>query len=208
MKGSRNNFAKASRYNYGNTQKQSHFRKRCCLPFFVRNKMIDITLISIYNYLNYHVVVMDQTWLWPTDYWGHPLVSRTSALADDPLSSVGCEVGPPWIALLPANPMDARLDWEIDTLRARSTSWALCHAPWPIPEQFLQCDRELCPSERATAISECYCHGECTWSATISEWLLHFLQLHPHQWEEPRFSSRTLDCNEMIIVIHFTCQWL
>lgn len=44
------------------------------------------------------------------------MVSGTKELATDPLSSVHCEVGPPWIIVVPACPMGSSLDLELGNL--------------------------------------------------------------------------------------------
>lgn len=66
---------------------------------------------------------------WGTDtrHLGCPLVSSIGMLAVD---LVGWGVGPPWIRLVPACPTDARSDWDVGNVRARSTPWDLCHVPW------------------------------------------------------------------------------
>lgn len=46
------------------------------------------------------------------------MVSGIRALMADLLVHVCCEVGPPWIGLVPACPMEARSDWELGTLEA------------------------------------------------------------------------------------------
>lgn len=46
---------------------------------------------------------------------GCPVVSVARALAADPLSPVGCEMGPPWIGFALAHPAGARLNWELRT---------------------------------------------------------------------------------------------
>lgn len=65
------------------------------------------------------------------------LLSGTRVLMSDPLSSVGCEVGPQWIGLVDGRPMDAQLHCEPGNLEARPTPWVLCHIPRIIPEQVL-----------------------------------------------------------------------
>lgn len=41
---------------------------------------------------------------------------------------------------------------------------------------------------------------------SVFGWVVH-VKLHPHEFQDSRFSSRTFDCIEIINVIHFTCQW-
>lgn len=64
-------------------------------------------------------------------------LSGTRVLMSDPLSSVGCEVGPQWIGLVDGRPVDAQLHCEPGNLEARQTPWVLCHIPRIIPEQVL-----------------------------------------------------------------------
>lgn len=83
--------------------------------------------------------------LWPVEArtpqrpWRCPVVSAGQALAADPLCSTRCEVGPPWITLVcPEYPTDARWDWYLGTLEAKSTarfhvSGALSCWKWPPP---------------------------------------------------------------------------
>ena len=40
-----------------------------------------------------------------------------------------------------------------------------------------------------------------TWSTTVFGWVVRV------KWQHPRFPSRTSHCDEMINVIHVTCQW-
>lgn len=48
------------------------------------------------------------------------MVFGTRTLALDLLSSVGYEVGPPWIRLLTVHLMDVQVGWDLGNFEARS----------------------------------------------------------------------------------------
>ena len=92
---------------------------------------------------------------------------------------------------------DAWLDWDLGYLEARSTPWTLWCVPQTLPEQFLWCVSAHCPAGRATAIGECHCL-ERVCSVVCIKW-------HPHECQDPRFSSRALQDNIISVI---TCQWV
>ena len=71
---------------------------------------------------------------------------------------------------------------------------------WVITERFLQCLRARCP-EGSTAIAM----KPATWSTAVFVWVVH-VKWHPHEFQDPRSTSRNLHCNETVNVIHFTCR--
>ena len=65
------------------------------------------------------------------------------------ISPVNWEVGPLWIGLVcPAHLTDARLDWDLENLEAKSTPQTRGCAPQTIPEPFLLCSTVHCPADR------------------------------------------------------------
>lgn len=75
--------------------------------------------------------------------------------------------------------------------------WAICHVPLAIPEQFLQCGRAHCSLRGPLPLGNAVAMSGCTWSATVFGWVA-YVKWHPHKWQETRFLSRTLHCNDMI----------
>ena len=63
-------------------------------------------------------------------------------------SSGSCMLGggPPWIRPAPARLTDARSDWDLGTLEARSTPWAPYCVYQTVPDRCLRCVRAHCPA--------------------------------------------------------------
>ena len=69
----------------------------------------------------------------------------------DLLGPVGCGMVPQRIGLFPVRPADVKLDWDLETLEARSKPRALRRVPPSVPEQFVQ--RVVLPSPCAWYMS-------------------------------------------------------
>lgn len=78
------------------------------------------------------------------------------------LGPVGCRVWALWIRLVLAHPANARSDWDLGSLEAKSMPWALCHVPRVALEQFfslwwdaLSCWGRSLSLGSAVAIQQC-----------------------------------------------------
>lgn len=132
-------------------------------------------------------------------------VSGTRVLTADPLSPVGCKLGPSWMWLHQAPWMLNRIGigamWKsgqhlellvtfLRPFRGSFCSVAKCNALLWGP----------LPSGSTIAM------GGCAWSTVVFRWVVHVKWLL-HKSQDPRFPSRNFDCNKMINFIHFLCTY-
>ena len=123
----------------------------------------------------------------------------------DALGPVCWGVGPPWIRPAPACPTVALSGiWGI---------WRPGQHLGPFTvflrlflSRCLWCVREHCPAGGPLPSSSVVVMSGCTWSTTVFGWVI-CVKWHPHECQHPRFPSRTSHCDEMINVIHATCQF-
>lgn len=104
---------------------------------------------------------MDGTWPWPIqawtqDFWGRPVVSDTIASSGDPLSSVGYEVGPPWIG-------SSKSYWcSIGFGSGQAETWSSLLCSLSCSFTVFGCGRAP-QSGSAVAIRGCTCSAEDVW---------------------------------------------
>ena len=72
----------------------------------------------------------------------------------------------------------------VDTLSSRQVARA-------VPEQFLWCCSSHVPAGEATAMRECCCL-EGVYVVCNCVWVCEMVKWHPHECQDPWFSSRTL----------------
>lgn len=85
-------------------------------------------------------------------------------------------------------------DWDLGNSVASLTPLALCHVPLAIT------GRAAVMLWHPPAVS--MMGG--AWSAAVFWWMVH-VKCHPHKSQSQRFPSRTLQCDEVINAIYFTC---
>ena len=110
-------------------------------------------------------------------------------------------LGPAWIELVPAHPMDARSDWDLGNLEVDLPPCTLYPVPQDISKLYSSCGRVHCPAGRTTAIREGPRLRGCSWSAVVFGWVL-CLRLHPHECHELKVPQQN------IALQHYPCDLL
>lgn len=99
-----------------------------------------------------------------------------------------------WIWLVQACPTNAPSNWDLRYLEDRWLTRTLCQGPWVIPEHSshgtLSCCGDHC-HRGVMLLGQQQCLGG---------WCMASIQ-------DPKVTSRTYDCNEMIHVIHSARRW-
>lgn len=114
----------------------------------------------------------------------HQVVDRTSSGMSCP---VGCRTASLWIEL-----------FLIGLGSGEFRSWVKALGLCCIPEHLCDWAGALSHLMRPVLRLQRYYHGRYAWSTATHRW-------HPHQCQDPRFSS--ISCNKSITFIKFTCRW-